>query len=85
MTGARPHQQAISVSSHWKRPGRNSRKTVVSSTRLPPAPKAVNETKRPSTYQFGDAPATIANMAHRNSEQLKANLRPMTSAPKPQN
>lgn len=43
MTGARPHQHAISVTSHCLLPGRNSRKTVVSRTRLPPAPKLGNQ------------------------------------------
>lgn len=55
----------------------------MSSTRLPPAPKAAIETKKPRTIQLGEAPATMANMALRKREQLKASFRPMISAPPP--
>lgn len=79
-----PHHPAISVSNHCFLLGRYSKKTAVSSTRFPPAPKALRQTKRPSTIQLGEAPATMAKMEHIISEQLKAHLRPMMSADRPQ-
>ena len=80
-----PHQAAIRVSSHCCLLGRYSRKTAVSSTKLPPAPKADNETHNPSTTQFGEDPAMMAKIEHNNRDALKANFLPMMSALKPQN
>jgi len=65
--------------------GRYSRNTAVSNTRLPPAPNAERQVNRPSTNQFGEAPATIAKAEQMNSETLNAMRRPMMSAPRPQN
>lgn len=60
-------------------------KTVVSNTRLPPAPNADSETQSPSTIQFGEDPAMMAKIEHIKRDVLKANFRPMISALKPQN
>jgi hypothetical protein len=57
-----PHQAAMSVRSHAYLDGRYSRKTAVSSTRFPPAPKAEMEIKAPSAIQLGEAPAMIVKM-----------------------
>jgi hypothetical protein len=65
-------------------PGRYSRKTVVSSTRLPPAPNALKHTNKPKVVQLGEAPAIIVNIAETRSEKLKAKRRPMISAENPQ-
>jgi hypothetical protein len=40
--------------------------------------------KGPSIIQFGEAPATIAKTDEIMREKLKANLRPTTSAERPQ-
>lgn len=80
-TGANPHQHAIRVSSHCLSPGRNSRNTVVSRIRFPPDPNAASAVNVPSTYQLGEAPAQMAKMEHVKRDTLKANLRPITSAP----
>lgn len=80
-----PHQAAMSVSIHWRFPGKYSRKTAVSSTRLPPAPKALKHTNTPNTSQLGLAPATMAKMEQITKDTLNAILRPKTSAPIPQN
>lgn len=81
--GAKPHQAASVVISHCLLAGRYSRKTVVSSTRFPPEPKAANETNSPRTIQLGEAPAQMAKIALMNKETLNANLRPMMSAVPP--
>ena len=65
-------------------PGRYSRKTVVSRTRFPPAPKALKQTNKPKMTQDGEAPATIVNIDEMSREKLKANRRPIMSAEKPQ-
>src|ERR1700761_8592356 len=80
-TGAKPHQHAIKVSNHCLSPGRYSRKTVVSKIKLPPEPNAARAVNAPRAYQLGEAPATIAKIEQLNSEKLKANRRPITSAP----
>jgi hypothetical protein len=78
---ALPEHTAINVRSHCLSPGRYSRKTVVSSTKLPPDPKAARAVKAPKAYQLGEAPAQIAKSEQLKSETLKANRRPITSAP----
>ncbi len=80
-----PNQAAIVLRTHCLLEGRYSRNTVVSRIKLPPAPKAAAAMKKPSDSQLGAAPATMVKMEHRNSDMLKAVLRPMMSAKKPQN
>jgi hypothetical protein len=80
-----PHQAAMRVNNHCSLLGRYSRKTVVSSTRFPPAPNALRHVNNPRTIQFGAAPATIVKTLEMNSDTLKANRRPMISAENPQN
>jgi hypothetical protein len=80
-----PHHAAISVNSHCSLLGRYSRNTVVSSTKFPPAPKALKQTNNPSVIQDGEAPATIVKTDETNSEKLKAKRRPIISAENPQN
>lgn len=80
-----PHHAAISVTSHCCLLGRYSKNTVVSRTRFPPAPNALSEMNKPSTIQFGEAPATIVKTEEMNSETLNAKRRPITSADMPQN
>lgn len=80
-----PNHEASQVTSHCLLEGKYSKKTVVSKTKLPPAPNAEVAMKNPSDSQFGDAPATIVKIAHIKSDTLKEVLRPMISALKPQN
>ena len=49
----------MSVNSHWSLLGKYSRNTAVSSTRFPPDPNADRHVNKPSTIQFGAAPATM--------------------------
>lgn len=79
-----PHQHAIKVKTHCLLDGRYSRKTVVSNTKFPPAPKAEAHTKNPRDALLGDAPATIAKVEQMKREVLNAVRRPMISAPNPQ-
>jgi hypothetical protein len=58
----------MSVTIHCLLPGRYSKKTVVSSTRLPPAPNPLSAMKVPSEAQFGMAPARRAAIEQINSE-----------------
>jgi len=51
----------------------------------PPEPKADKHTNKPSTNQFGEAPATMAKTEQIINEVLNANLRPIISADRPQN
>jgi hypothetical protein len=73
------------VTTHCLLPGRNSRNTVVSRTRFPPAPKPIRLMKKPSEGQLGMAPATMVAIQQIMREKLKAWRRPMMSAPRPQN
>lgn len=57
----------------------------MSSTKLPPEPKADREMNSPRTIQFGDAPASIAKIELIINEKLKANRLPIRSADSPQN
>lgn len=80
-----PHHAANQLTIHCLLEGRYSRKTVVSRIRLPPAPNAAIAMKKPSDSQLGDAPATMVKMEQMKRETLKAILRPIMSAKRPQN
>lgn len=57
----------------------------MSRIRLPPAPKAAAAMKKPSDAQVGEAPAATVKTEQMTREVLKAVLRPMMSAKRPQN
>ena len=57
----------------------------MSMMRLPPAPNADKEMKKPRTIQFGEDPAMMAKIEQIIKDVLKASRLPIMSAENPQN